>query len=83
MWPRPGLAGAGGMSEVTIWIVLVVVVAMALAVTRINPTSFRPHRVRWVIIALVIFGAAALMQLGLSTRHGVGASGVSNGPTGS
>jgi hypothetical protein len=67
------------MSESAIWILLGIVTVLALAATRINPGSWRPHRVRWMIIAVVIIGAAALMQLGLLQTHGIGASGVSGG----
>jgi hypothetical protein len=68
------------MSEVAIWILLAIAAGVAVAVTRINPTSWQPHRVRWVIIALVILGAAAVMEMSLAESPWVGVSGVANGP---
>ena len=68
------------MSEVAIWILLAIAAGVAVAVTRINPTSWRPHHVRWVIIALVILGAAAVMEMSLAQSPLLGASGVTNGP---
>jgi hypothetical protein len=67
------------MSEIAVWIFLIVAAGLAIAVTRVNPTSWRPHHVRWVIIGLVIIAAATLMEVGLSRSPAVGVSGVSAG----